>query len=71
MGTTKHISQEGSLIYRVLITLDSDGEKSVFGFMPYKYCASQQETARVRVSMEIEGDVSGAGASVSTAFTMP
>ena len=50
------------------VTLDSDGEKSVFGFMPYKYCASQQETARVRVSMEIEGDVSGAGASVSTAF---
>ena len=36
--------------------------------MPYKYCASQQETARVRVSMEVEGDVSGAGASVSTAF---
>ena len=49
-------------------TLDADGEKSVFGFMPFKYCASQEETANIRVSMEIEGDVSGAGASVNTSF---
>ena len=50
------------------VTLDADGEKSVKGYMPFKYCASQEETARIRVSLEIEGDVSGAGASVNTSF---
>ena len=50
------------------VTLDEDGEKSVRGYMPFKYCPSQEETARIRVSLEIEGDVSGAGASVNTAF---
>ena len=35
------------------------GERKAFGWLPYKYCASQQKEATFRVSMEIEGYVSG------------
>jgi len=38
---------------------NEEGERKAFGWLPYKYCASQQKEATFRVSMEIEGYVSG------------
>ena len=37
----------------------SDNEKA-FGYMPYKYCASTEESASYRVSLEIKGKTIGA-----------
>ena len=37
----------------------SDNEKA-FGYLPYKYCASEQESASFRVSLEIKGKTTGA-----------
>ena len=38
---------------------NEEGERKAFGWLPYKYCASQQKEATFRVSMEIEGYVGG------------
>ena len=38
---------------------NEEGERKAFGWLPYKYCASQEKEATFRVSMEIEGYVSG------------
>ena len=37
----------------------SDNEKA-FGYLPYKYCASEQEAASFKVSLEIKGKTTGA-----------
>lgn len=50
------------------VSYDADGQETVYGYLPFKYCASKKEKIQLRVSMSIEGDVSGAGASVNTAF---
>ena len=41
--------------------LDSneEGERKAFGWLPYKYCASEEKEATFRVSMEIDGYVGG------------
>ena len=38
---------------------NEEGERKAFGWLPFKYCASQQKEATFRVSMEIEGYVGG------------
>ena len=38
---------------------NEEGERKAFGWLPYKYCASQEKDATFRVSMEIEGYVGG------------
>ena len=38
------------------------------GWMPYKYCASKLDLAKVKVSIQVDGDVSGAGEAVNTRF---
>ncbi len=38
---------------------NDEGERKAIGWLPYKYCASQEKEATFRVSMEIEGYVGG------------
>ena len=47
---------------------DQYGKYKTFGFIPYKYCGSKQESAQVRVSISVEGDVSKKGETVNQAF---
>lgn len=47
---------------------DAEGEEQIYGWMPFKYCASKLDLAKVKVSLQVEGDVSGAGESVNTRF---
>lgn len=49
-------------------SFDSEGNELLFGWMPYKYCASKLDLAKVKVSIQVDGDVSGAGAAVNTRF---
>ena len=49
-------------------SLDENGDEKVFGYMPFKYCGSKREMARIRISIQFEGDVSGAGEATNTAF---
>ena len=41
------------------LSSNEEGEQKAFGWLPYKYCASQEKEATFRVSMEIEGYVGG------------
>ena len=41
------------------LSSNEEGEQKAFGWLPYKYCASEQKEASFRVSMEIEGYVGG------------
>ena len=41
------------------LDVGSEGERKAFGWLPFKYCASEQKEAAFRVSMEIEGYVGG------------
>jgi len=50
------------------VSYNADGDEIVYGYMPFKYCASKQDTAKISVSIQVEGDVSGAGAAVNTRF---
>lgn len=41
------------------LDIGDDGEEKAFGYMPYKYCASDQSEAQFRVSLEVEGKTTG------------
>jgi len=41
------------------LDVGSEGDRKAFGWLPFKYCASEQKEAAFRVSMEIEGYVGG------------
>ena len=38
---------------------DDEGDQKAFGYLPYKYCASEEKEAMFRVSLEVEGRVTG------------
>ena len=38
---------------------NEEGERKAFGWLPFKYCASQEKEATFRVSLEIEGKTIG------------
>ena len=50
------------------VAYDQKGVLKTYGYLPHKYCASQQETALVTVSMTIEGDVSQKGEVINQKF---
>mgnify|MGYP003323161454 CR=1 FL=1 len=50
------------------VAYDQAGTLKTYGYMPYKYCASQEESAVVTVSMHIEGDVSKKGEVINQKF---
>ena len=50
------------------VAYDPDGVEKVFGYLPFKYCGNDQEFATVRVTLSVEGDVSGAGSAVNERF---
>ena len=50
------------------VAYDQKGVLKTYGYLPHKYCASQQETALVTVSMTIEGDVSQKGEVINQQF---
>jgi hypothetical protein len=50
------------------VSYDADGKETIYGYLPFKYCASKKEKIQLRVSLSIEGDVSGAGAGPNAAF---
>jgi hypothetical protein len=67
-GGSRCITQKQPNLYNVrrwfdmpcaYLDIGSDGEEKAFGFLPYKYCASDQSEAQFRVSLEIEGKVIG------------
>ncbi len=41
------------------LDVGDDGVQKAFGWLPYKYCASKQELASYRVSIECEGKITG------------
>ena len=50
------------------VSYNSEGKELIYGFLPFKYCASKRKSIKLRVSLSIEGDVSGAGATANTNF---
>ena len=50
------------------VAYDQKGVLKTYGYLPHKYCASQQESAVVTVSMIIEGDVSQKGEVINQKF---
>ena len=46
----------------------TDGKLKTIGYLPFKYCGSDKEHAVVKISLSVEGDVSGAGQSVNRKF---
>ena len=47
---------------------DPDGVEKTFGYLPFKYCGNDQEFATVKVTLSVEGDVSGAGSNKNERF---
>ena len=47
---------------------DTDGKERTYGWMPFKYCGSKKEEATIRVTMTIEGDVTGVSEAVNQRF---
>lgn len=41
------------------LDVGADGEEKAFGYLPFKYCASDQTEAQFRVSLEVEGKTIG------------
>ena len=48
--------------------IGKDGVSRTFGFLPYKYCGSDRESAQVKVTLEIEGNVMKKGEAINTDF---
>tara|TARA_B100000927_G_scaffold291486_1_gene293935 strand:- start:2422 stop:5853 length:3432 start_codon:yes stop_codon:yes gene_type:complete len=48
--------------------LGKDGVSRTFGYLPYKYCGSDRESAQIRVTMEVEGNVIKKGEAINTDF---
>ena len=55
------------------LDVGDDGEQKAFGWLPYKYCASHDDLASYRVSLEVEGRVTGSqgGAFMNYMKTLP
>ena len=41
------------------LDVGDDGEQKAFGWLPYRYCASKLQLASYRVSLEVEGRITG------------
>ena len=48
--------------------IGTDGVSRTFGFLPYKYCGSDRESAQVKVTLEVEGNVMKKGEAINTDF---